>query len=158
MKKTTIIIILIILAGGAWLLANNNKSSSDNVNSDNLQTQTELSGDAVAKETGNANEVANDGSETQDGNVKEFVVEGFNFAFSLNEIRVKKGDKVKIVFKNTGGYHDFNIDEFSVKTNVINTGEQETVEFVADKVGEFEYYCSVGNHRELGMRGKFIVE
>ncbi len=32
------------------------------------------------------------------------------------------------------------------------------VEFTADKKGTFEYYCSVGEHRVNGMKGKFIVE
>jgi plastocyanin len=29
---------------------------------------------------------------------------------------------------------------------------------VADKKGTFEYYCSVGQHRALGMKGKLVVE
>ena len=37
---------------------------------------------------------------------KVFTIEGRNFKFSLKEIRVKKGDRVKIVFKNAGGFHD----------------------------------------------------
>ena len=70
---------------------------------------------------------------------------------------VSKGDKVKIIFKNTGGFHDFTIDEFGVRTKRINGGEEDTIEFVADKSGTFEYYCSVGDHRTLGMRGTLTV-
>jgi len=33
-----------------------------------------------------------------------------------------------------------------------------SVEFVADQEGAFEYYCSVGNHRQQGMKGTLIVE
>ena len=54
--------------------------------------------------------------------------------------------------------HDFMIDEFEVATNQIGDGEEEEMEFVADKIGTFEYYCSVGNHRAQGMKGKLIVE
>jgi len=32
------------------------------------------------------------------------------------------------------------------------------VEFTADTPGEFEYYCSVGQHRANGQVGKLIVE
>jgi plastocyanin len=39
--------------------------------------------------------------------VKEFVITGKNFSFDPAIISVKKGDKVKIVFKNTQGFHDF---------------------------------------------------
>lgn len=90
--------------------------------------------------------------------IKEFSVMASNFKFSMDEIRVKKGDTVRIIFKNEIGMHDWKIDEFSVATKVLQTGQEETIEFVADKAGEFEYYCSVGNHRAMGMKGMLIVE
>ncbi len=92
------------------------------------------------------------------GEVKEFVVNGNDFKFDVTEIRVKVGDKVKVTFKNTGGFHDWVLDEFNVKTAQLKDGAEETVEFVAEKAGTFEYYCSVGKHRQMGMVGKLIVE
>lgn len=90
--------------------------------------------------------------------VKTITVTGKNFSLSPAEIRVKKGDKVKIVFQNESGFHDWVIDEFNARTQqFMGPGTQE-VEFVADKTGEFEYYCSVGQHRKMGMKGKLIVE
>jgi nitrite reductase (NO-forming) len=83
---------------------------------------------------------------------------GKNFSFSPAEIKVKQGDKIKIVFINQEGFHDWKIDEFNAATNKINAGNQATVEFVADKTGTFEYYCSVGTHRQMGMVGKLIVQ
>lgn len=90
--------------------------------------------------------------------VKEFTIIGSNFKFSLGEIRVKKGDTVKIVFKNQQGLHNWQVDEFGAATKVIQAGEQDTIEFVADKTGQFEYYCSVMQHRKMGMKGVFVVE
>lgn len=90
--------------------------------------------------------------------VKIFSLTGRNFAFSQTEIRVKKGDKVKIDFQSTEGFHDWTVDGFSAKTAQVNTGGKSSVEFVADKAGTFEYYCSVGTHRALGMVGKLVVE
>lgn len=89
---------------------------------------------------------------------KEFTVTGSSFTFDPKELRVKKGDAVRITFKNAGGFHDFTIDEFNVKTKQIPAGEEDTIEFVADKTGSFAYYCSVGNHREMGMEGALVVE
>ncbi|HLD20101.1 MAG TPA: cupredoxin domain-containing protein [Patescibacteria group bacterium] len=89
---------------------------------------------------------------------KTFTVSGSNFAFSMNEIKVQQGDTVKIVFQNNDGFHDWVVDEFNARTKQINAGATDTVEFVADKAGTFEYYCSVGKHRELGMKGNLIVE
>lgn len=95
---------------------------------------------------------------TSTPNVKTFTIVGKSFSFSPAEIKVKKGDTVKIIFQNSGGTHDWVIDEFNARTPQIKSGETATVEFVADKVGQFEYYCSVGNHRAMGMKGKLIVE
>ncbi len=89
--------------------------------------------------------------------VKSFTVEGKNFSFSPSTLTVKKGDKVKITFKNSGGMHDWVLDEFNAKTKQIAAGASETIEFVADKAGTFEYYCSVGNHRAMGMKGTLTV-
>ncbi|PIT86450.1 MAG: hypothetical protein COU33_03110 [Candidatus Magasanikbacteria bacterium CG10_big_fil_rev_8_21_14_0_10_43_6] len=83
---------------------------------------------------------------------------GKNFAFSQKEIRVKKGDTVTINFTSESGLHDWVVDEFSAQTTKVKDGESASVTFVADKAGSFEYYCSVGSHRELGMVGKLIVE
>ena len=71
---------------------------------------------------------------------------------------IKKGDTVKITLVNSGGSHDLRIDEFNVATSRIRGGAQETVSFVADKVGSFEYYCSVGDHRAMGMKGTLNVQ
>ncbi|MDQ5952387.1 MAG: plastocyanin, partial [Patescibacteria group bacterium] len=70
---------------------------------------------------------------------------------------VQKGDTVRIIFKNEDGFHDLKIDEFNVATKQIQGGAEETVEFVADKAGTFEYYCSVGKHRDMGMKGTITV-
>ncbi len=56
------------------------------------------------------------------------------------------------------GFHDLVIDEFNARTAQLQTGQSEIIEFVADQSGEFEYYCSIGSHRAMGMVGKLIVE
>ncbi len=90
--------------------------------------------------------------------VKTFTVDGTSFAFAPSTINVKKGDTVRIVFNNKAGFHDWVLDEFNAKTKQISAGTTETIEFVADKAGEFEYYCSVGSHRQMGMVGTLVVE
>ena len=89
---------------------------------------------------------------------KTIDIKGLNYAFDLKEIKVKLNDKVKINFTNTEGFHDFKIDEFNVATKQIPSGQSETVEFVANKAGTFQYYCSVGQHRANGMWGNLVVE
>lgn len=94
----------------------------------------------------------------EDSTVKTIEVEGGEYYFKPNAITVKKGDTVKVVFKNVDGFHDFVIDEFNAKTKRIQANQTDTVTFVADKTGTFEYYCSVGKHREMGMKGTLTVE
>ena len=77
--------------------------------------------------------------------------------FSLNEIRVKRGDLVRITITNTAGIHDFTIDGLGIKKET-PLSQPVVVEFVADKVGTFEYYCSKYNHRQLGQKGNLIIE
>lgn len=81
-----------------------------------------------------------------------------NFAFSQLEIRVKKGEKVEVTLDVKEGFHDWTLDGYGVKTKQMNAGGKETIEFIADKAGTFEYYCSVGSHRAMGMKGKLVVE
>jgi plastocyanin len=87
-----------------------------------------------------------------------FSIEGGMYYFTPNEIRVKQGNRVRITFNNVEGLHDLVIDEFNARTKIIKAGESDTVEFLADKKGIFEYYCSVGNHRQQGMVGNLVIE
>jgi len=76
--------------------------------------------------------------------------------FSLNEIVVNKGDKVRIKITETSGMHNFVIDEFGVyKDTPLN--QESVVEFIADKSGNFVYYCSKPGHRQNGQWGTLRV-
>ena len=73
---------------------------------------------------------------------------------------VTKGNLVSIHLINedqgTVNYNhkqDFNIDEFNVHSNVLNHRDAQTITFLADKQGTFDYYSSI--HPE--MRGKIMV-
>jgi plastocyanin len=83
---------------------------------------------------------------------------GKNFAFSKKEIKIKEGDIVQINFTSENGFHDWKLSEYEVATEKVNTGGSSSVTFTASKAGSFEYYCSVGSHRTLGMVGTLIVE
>ena len=99
-----------------------------------------------------------DQASTPSPQAKVFNLTGKMFAFSQTEIRVNKGDTVTINFSSTEGFHDWTVDEFNARTKQVNTGEPASVTFTADKTGTFEYYCSVGQHRAMGMKGNLIVK
>lgn len=137
MNKKVIIILVIVLAVVAILFIQKGKKNESVIDTNTVKPTTGIPANGI---------------------VKEFTVTGGNFKFDPSEIRVNAGDTVKITFTNAEGFHDLVINEFSAKTAQIKSGESETIEFVADKVGTFEYYCSVGSHRAQGMVGKLIVE
>ena len=147
LPKIIFILAIIVIGGAGFFLMKKNKHSIQQTPVVSQPTE------AMKKE-----KTTSAPSEAMKQEEKEFTVTGSNFAFDPKEIKVKKGDKVKVIFKNANGLHDFVLDEFNVRTNRINGGEQAEVTFTADKTGTFEYYCSVGKHREMGMKGTLIVE
>lgn len=97
---------------------------------------------------------------TGQGDVKEFSMTSYfdekGKWFSLKEIAVKKGDRVRIKVTNTKGTHDFAIDEYGIKKPT-PLNEETVIEFTADKAGEFTYYCSMPGHRAGGQWGALKV-
>jgi carboxymethylenebutenolidase len=113
-----------------------------------------LKGDAAPMLTGNVVEGEPDVT---------FDLTGENFRFMMDgdvnpTLRVKQGDHVRINLENTQGFHDWVLDEFDAATAQVWAPNATSVDFIADEAGTFEYYCSVGRHRENGMRGAFVVE
>ncbi|MWV45118.1 cytochrome C oxidase subunit II [Paenibacillus sp. HJL G12] len=91
---------------------------------------------------------------TSAGGTQEIKVTATNFQFEPAEIKVKKGDKVKITLENKEGAHGLEISDFNV-----NLQKDGSAEFTADKAGEHEFHCSVmcgAGHDS--MVGKIIVE
>ena len=153
-----IIIIAIVIAG--FMFAQRN---DDGIKNGTQQTNQEQSGSMGTDSTQPAETivppVSNESMMTsEDGKTKTFTIVGSNFKFAPNEMKVNKGDTVKVIFKSQGKLHDFVIDEFKVKTAQLGEDKSEEVTFVADKTGTFEFYCSVGEHREMGMKGNLIVQ
>lgn len=90
--------------------------------------------------------------------VKEFTMTAKQWAFDPAVITVKQGDKVKIKIKSIDVTHGFALADFNVKVD-LTPNKEETVEFVADKKGEFTFFCSVmcgEGHKD--MTGKLVVE
>lgn len=84
---------------------------------------------------------------------KVIEIEAGSFYYKPNVIEVKKGEKVKIIMKSVDMMHDFIIDELGVKMSIVKSGSVGEIDFTADMVGEFEFYCSVGQHRANGQTG-----
>lgn len=80
----------------------------------------------------------------------------FTFGFNVTDIpnfqegkvyesptlTVHKGNRVVIELRTLDIVHGFAVDEFNVNAYII-PGQVATVSFVADRVGNFTYYCNV---------------
>jgi heme/copper-type cytochrome/quinol oxidase subunit 2 len=148
MKRVlTLVIVLVIVAIGVFMVMSNSSSGAKEKTEQNSATNSEM--------IKSSPEVKQ--------NVKTFSVTGDHLRFFIDgvenpDIIVNEGDKVVINFRSTEGFHDWMIEEFNVATQKVSAGAASSVEFTADKKGIFEYYCSVGQHRASGMKGRFIVE
>ncbi len=150
-----LVIVLVLLVAGGWLFMQGGEKVEAPVTNTAQNLELELNDDIGLVDEN----VSTTTTETTSAEVvKEFTVSGTNYAFDPSTIKVKKGDKVKITFKNTQGFHDWVMDEYGVATKQTNAPTTEVLEFTADKVGSFEYYCSVGSHRAMGMKGTLVVE
>ena len=148
-RKIIILTIIIVVAVAAVVMITTNK------------TEVPVSGTET-----NGNNVQNlNAGDNETAGLKEFAMESFvefidekpKPQFSLKEITVKKGDIVRIKITVTSGMHDFKIDEFSVYADTKELNKEYVVEFTADKVGEFIYYCAKSGHRANGHWGTLIV-
>ncbi|MGH7203402.1 MAG: cupredoxin domain-containing protein [Candidatus Levyibacteriota bacterium] len=157
MKALVIVIVLIILAGGGYYYYQSQHRTAPAMQQTENPAMQENNSMKAAPTTSSSSNGAMM-KEHADSSVKQFTVEGKNFSMTPNTLSVNKGDKVEITFKNTGGMHDFVLDEFNAKTKVLQDGQEATVSFTADKAGSFQYYCSVGNHRAMGMFGTLTVK
>jgi len=78
--------------------------------------------------------------------------------YTPSTITVSEGDKVKLNIEDVDVTHGFAIFEFGVNER-LTPGKTTTIEFTADKAGEYTFLCTVPcGSGHGGMRGKLIVE
>ncbi len=89
--------------------------------------------------------------------VKEFQITASQWVFEPNTITVKQGDAVRLLIKSIDVTHGFNIPDYGIDEE-LTPGNVTIVEFVADKPGEFTFFCSIFcGIGHAGMNGKLIV-
>ncbi len=92
-----------------------------------------------------------------DDNYVEVSVKGVNYAFEPSEIVLKKGQRVRLRFESEQGFHDLVVDELNIQTKRVSEDGRDEIFFTPQEVGEFEFYCSVGDHRQKGMVGTIKI-
>ena len=91
--------------------------------------------------------------------IKEFTIKGTEYRFSPSSINVQAGDRVKIVFQNSGNArHNLIIQGLGVSTKSISSNQTDVIEFTAPSSGNYTIFCSLPGHQISGMIGELIVE
>lgn len=114
-------------------------------------------------DNGNSSGGSAEGSPAEDSETtqtKSFTIDSFSFGYSTTTINVSPGDEVTINLTNSGGKHDWVVDELGAATSIINGGQTDSITFTVPQsaAGQtYSFYCSVGNHRALGMEGNLVV-
>lgn len=96
---------------------------------------------------------------TADSGAREIEIVLDDFSFGPQEIRVKSGEKVKLVIRNEGSVaHDWYVDALDLSSPLIQPGQSATFEFTAGAAGTYEAICTEPGHEALGMVGSLIIE
>jgi len=90
------------------------------------------------------------------GNIVEVAMIAENFKFTPSTITVQKGDKVRLTITAKDIPHTFTLPIFGIDRD-IPAGQTVVIEFLADKEGQFTYYCNMPGHTTKGMTGRIIV-
>jgi len=151
------VFLIIVVALVGFLVMKKGKTStmetSEVITAAPSASQTVESVEGAENETDNFQTTETTGSEGL-----EIAVEGGSFYFKPNIINAKVGQPVTVKLTSVGGMpHDFVIDELNVRSEEI-TNDEVDIQFTPDKAGIYEFYCSVGNHRQMGMKGTLVVE
>lgn len=104
--------------------------------------------------------VGNENLTSESGSlVKNVEVVGSEFSYTPDALTFSKGDDIRLTFKNEGTVsHNLAIEGLGLTTRTIAPGSSDTIEFSVDKVGSYDFFCTVDSHQALGMKGTIEVK
>lgn len=150
-------IVMAIVGVGAiiavFVFATNNEPVAD---TDNNQPT------AVENDTNNNTQPPTTDTDTNNSETdRTYDVTMSNYSFSEPAITAKPGETVTVNLSVDNGTHDFVIDELGVASQIIGGNQTNSVTFTIPEDVEsgttYTYYCSVSNHRQLGMEGQLTI-
>lgn len=90
--------------------------------------------------------------------VHEIQVTLRKYEFSPGSLRVRKGERVRLIMAAVDHEHGFKLDDFDINQKILK-GTTVVVEFIADKAGTFQFRCSsVCGLGHRNMKGTLLVE
>lgn len=165
-KSLIVAVLLIVGIGfGAYIFWGNKQSTAPEeklLQTPDFEEQHLLDENALEEETSAEGGSASGGEEESIGGLITVVANEYNF--SPNQINISSEEEIVIEFVNLGVVpHNFVVDMGDgsfVQTPIIALGETAnvTVSQIPPGATKLVFYCSVGDHRQRGMEGEFIIE
>jgi plastocyanin len=136
----------------------NNTDNTEITNNDNQDEDSDID-DTVDE---NIDDSTNDKS-TEESEIEavSYSIDMDHLSFSPNRITAKPGQTVNLTLTSSDEVHDFVIDEFNANSGLVSAGGEKTFSFTIPtnaEAGDYEFYCSVGSHRQMGMVGTLTVQ
>jgi plastocyanin len=166
-----LLLIIVLLGAGCSQTAQEVQPQADvEVNSDGTTTITDegVAIEFTTQEDSTTQSVGSETTITEENGIPVYEItlggetdvkvdmEVSNFAFNPSVITTKPGDKVKVTFSKSTGFHTFTIDELDLNYSI---AQGESLTFTApSQPGQYPYYCDIGSNREAGMIGTLIVQ
>jgi cytochrome c oxidase subunit 2 len=111
----------------------------------------------MAEEVPTTEEVSVDAETEASPPLKEFEMIAKQWSFEPETIEVDKGDVVKLKITSIDVAHGIYLGEFNVNER-LEPNEEVIIHFLADKEGEFPFYCNVGcGAGHSNMDGTLVV-
>ena len=86
-------------------------------------------------------------------------IEATEFAFEPATIEVEQGETVQLKLINSGNLsHNLHMRGADTRTETIQTGSSDSIEFTATEDGTVHFFCNVPGHEQAGMTGRLKVE
>ena len=80
-----------------------------------------------------------------------------DIVWSSDLIEAEAGQPIELTITNTGALdHDFVIEELDLDI-LLAPGQSETITFVVDEAGTYEYICNIPGHQDAGMVGNLVI-
>lgn len=156
MKNLFIVVGIVLIAVVGYMVFNQN-NSQEQVSEDAMTEEVKPSEDAMMEDK--TSEEAGDAMGETDSVEFDYEITMESYAFTPSVLEAEAGQTLRIKVTTLNGMHDFVIDELDVASQVLTEGKEEILEITIpeDAEGEYTFYCSVGNHRALGMEGTLTV-
>ena len=138
----------ILIAGLCGLFVVSACSQKGNAVQKNTEQEVKIEGAVIEPQIQN----------TAKSEVKSFAVTATKWQFDPHTIGVRLGDTVRLTIHSADVAHGVSIPDFNIN-QVIDPGETIDIEFVANKKGTFDIFCSVYcGTGHPSMKGRLIVQ